>query len=227
MLAGDGLEELSGDDDPDARPDIPPDVDNLAQRLAQLLTALGARQGERSPFARERIPDYKCEFGHQKIPSYSGDIKSLKAYKQEVSMMLALCSAGASDKAVPHLVNAAAPDFKKLWFRGKYDVSNFDGPGSLERFYAVLKAMAGVQPVDELYDAMIYYLQNFKMNPQESIQEYITRETTVWEQLQEAVALIDGREADVVSPIHDQLRGMLLLRRSAIPIERLSHVDEG
>ena len=78
--------------------------------------------------------------------------------------------------------------------------------------------MAGVQPVDELYDSMMHYLQNFKMRPQEIIKEYITRETTVWEQLQEAVALIDGREGEAPSPIHEQLRGMLLLRRLAIPL---------
>ena len=50
----------------------------------------------------------------------------------------------------------------------------------------------------------------------------------VREQLQEAVALIDGNEeAEAISPIHDHLREMLLLRRFIISPKRLSGADEG
>ena len=95
MLAGGGFEELPGDEEVDAaRPDDEPDVDNLAQNLAQLLSALGRRRGENGPVARDRIPDYKREFGHQKIPVYDGNIKSLTVYKQEVSMMIAVFTRG-------------------------------------------------------------------------------------------------------------------------------------
>ena len=133
LTGGDGFEKLPGDEEVDpSRPDDEPDMENLSQNLAQLLSTLGRRRGATVPVARDRIPDYKREFGHQKIPVCDGKIKSLRVYEQEVSMMLALCSPRANEKVAPHLVNAASPDFKKRWFRGKYEVSNFDVPGSFD-----------------------------------------------------------------------------------------------
>ena len=88
-------------------------VDDLAERMGELLFKLGAKLPETRH--RDRTPDYKRESGHQKIPSYSGEATTLSAYKQDVKLMLSLCSPGACDQVVPHLVNAASPDFKKRW----------------------------------------------------------------------------------------------------------------
>ena len=78
--------------------------------------------------------------------------------------------------------------------------------------------MAGVQPVDELYDAITSYLTSFKQHTQETMKEFVKREGFWWEQLHEAVALTDGKDKDIhlIEPMHEQLRGMLLLRRSVI-----------
>ena len=90
MPAGNRLEELPGDESPEEEPGAPSGpVDELAQRLGELLTRLGAQWRDDARH-RDRTPDYKREFGHQKIPSYSGDIKARKAYTQDVKSMLDL-----------------------------------------------------------------------------------------------------------------------------------------
>ena len=81
----------------------------IAQDLAQLLTSIlsSSLGGTPSGANRGRIPDYHREFSYKKIPVYDGNIKNLRSYKQDVSMMVALCSEGADEKVVPHLVNAS------------------------------------------------------------------------------------------------------------------------
>ena len=64
--------------------------------------------------------------------------------------------------------------------------------------------MAGVQPVDELYETITSYLSTFKQHNQEAVKEYVKRERIWWEQLQEAVALTDGKDEDIylIEPLH-------------------------
>ena len=62
--------------------------------------------------------------------------------------------------------------------------------------------MAGVQPVDELYDAITSYLSTFKQHSHETMKEYIKREGIWWGQLQESVALTDGKEKTSISLNH-------------------------
>ena len=77
--------------------------------------------------------------------------------------------------------------------------------------------MSGITPVGELFTSFTYYLNTFKQGPQESIREYVEREAKIWEQVQESVAQMDDTEdVEDQQPIHDHLRGMLLLRRSSI-----------
>jgi hypothetical protein len=127
---------------------------------------------------------------------------------------------------VPHLVNASTAEFKRRWMRLKEATDSWTGPGTLEKFYDKLKDMAGVMPVDELFESMMFYLMKFTMHSQETVKEYVAREATVWEQLQDALDAMTSTVKDdggdpwhgirKTEPLHDQLRGMLLLRRSNI-----------
>ena len=80
--------------------------------------------------------------------------------------------------------------------------------------------MTGVQPDDELYDAISSYPSTFKQHNQGTMKEYIKREGIWWEQLQESVALTDDKDEIIhlIEPLHEQLRGLLLLRRSVIQV---------
>ena len=96
-------------------------------------------------------------------------------------------------------------------------MSIFDGPDGLTRFYAEIKKMAGIAPVDELYSTMSFSMRTFKPSPQESVKGYVDRESMVWEEVQEAIAQMDQKEdATTIEPVHDHLRDMLLLGRSHI-----------
>ena len=74
----------------------------------------------------------------------------------------------------------------------------------------------GASPtLDELFTSFTHYMNTLQQGPQESIREYVEREAKIWEHVQESVAQMDGTEnIEDGQPIHDQLRGMLLLRRS-------------
>ena len=51
----------------------------------------------------------------------------------------------------------------------------------------------------------------------DTVKEYVTREERVWEQLVQMAVQATEDEELARSPVHDQMRGMLLLRRSQIP----------
>ena len=50
---------------------------------------------------RTWTPDFNKEFSHRKIPVYDGKCKSLRTYRQEIDLLLAVCSEGAADQLVP------------------------------------------------------------------------------------------------------------------------------
>ena len=101
--------------------------------------------------------------------------------------------------------------------RAGLDMKQFSGAGYLERYFAEIKKMSGITPVDELFASFTHYLTIFKQHSQESVREYVEREAKSWEEVQEATASMDGsEEIDGQQPLHDHLRGMLLLRRSVI-----------
>ena len=54
-------------------------------------------------------------------------------------------------------------------------MADYDGPSGLDRFFAEVKRMSGIAPVDELFGSFTYYLNTFKQGPQESIREYVER----------------------------------------------------
>ena len=73
-------------------------------------------------------------------------------------------------------------------------MADYDGSGGLDRFFAEIKKVAGVAPVDELFSSFTYYLTTFKQGPHDSIREYVEGEAETWEQVQEAVAQMDGSD---------------------------------
>ena len=56
---------------------------------------------------------------------------------------------------------------------------------------------------------------------------YLKREAKTWERLQESVALMDGKtDIEGVQPMHDKMRGMLLLKRSKLTQMHYPNADE-
>ena len=175
------------------------------------------------------ITDYKREFNYMKFPSYDMNVKTLRRYKQDVALMLATCSPGAHKHVVPHLITQATSEFRNRWLKGNYKMEDFEGDNGLSLFYLELKKIAGTVPVDDLFDSTTFYLNVFRQTSTETVKEYIDREANQWEQFQESVSAIQavssrpedniGSEAiapERIEPIHDQLRGMLLLKRSVV-----------
>ena len=143
--------------------------------------------------------------------------------------MLATCSPGAHRHVVPHLITQATSEFRNRWLKGNYKMEDFEGDNGLSLFYLELKRIAGTGPVDDLFDSTTFYLNVFRQTSTETAKEYIDREANQWEQFQESVSAIQavssrpedniGSEAiapERIEPIHDQLRGMLLLKRSVV-----------
>ena len=84
-------------------------------------------------------------------------------------------------------------------------MSTFDGHEWLFNFYAGAKRIAGITPV-----------HNFKQSSREYVKEYMDRESLVWEEAQGATAhMYQLDDISSVHPVHDHMRGMLLLRRTS------------
>ena len=99
------------------------------------------------------------------------------------------------------------------------DMQSFLGKDGLEKFLLTLKSMAGVKPVDELYTAVYYYLMSFRQQAVESVREYLDREEKAWDDMKQilvAMRPLDATETVDPVPFHDQLRAILLLKRSSI-----------
>ena len=95
---------------PAPEPDV---VAALAEALQRAFSTVEERP------KRTWTPDFNKEFSHRKIPVYDGNYKSLRTYRQEIDLLLAICSEGAADQIVPHLINASTAEFKKKWVRSK------------------------------------------------------------------------------------------------------------
>ena len=100
---------------PVPQPDV---VAALAEALQRAFSGVEERP------KRTWTPDFNKEFSHRKIPVYDGNYKSLRTYRQEINLLLAICSEGAADQIVPHLINASTADFKKKWVRSKDALEN-------------------------------------------------------------------------------------------------------
>ena len=180
------------------------------RRTAQPSASTAPGSNNDFQLARE-ARDVAKELQHLKFPVYDGNIKSLRKYRKEVELCLSTCTEAAQQQAVPHLVQHASADFKQKWLRGKNDVKRYKGVDALKEFYAKLKEIAGVQQVDDLNDTLFYYIQHFKQSNSETIKEYVDREEQAWEDLQDSIRRMDNSDQEEISPIHDQLRGRLLL----------------
>ena len=69
-------------------------------------------------------------------------------------------------KVVPYLIKSADKEFKARWMRANHDMNKFDGPGSLDKFYAEIKRMSGITPVDELFVSFTFYMSSFRQGQQ-------------------------------------------------------------
>ena len=101
--------------------------------------------------------------------------------------------------------------------RGDYTLEQWIGAGRLELWYKGLNKIAGIQPVDELYEQLMHYLTIITQVSTGTVNEYIDREGNTWEVIQEALANIDDdTDVDALNPFHQQARGMILLRISPL-----------
>ena len=73
-------------------------------------------------------------------------------------------------------------------------MADCDGPSGLGKFFAEIKRVSGITPVDELITSFTYYLNTFKQGPHESIRGHVERGAKIWERVQESVAQMDGSE---------------------------------
>ena len=102
-----------------------------------------------------------------------------------------MLSDGADHYIVPYLISRSSVEFQAHLEREKYTAHEFLGEGSLDKFIKVCKKLANVQPTDELYENMIYYINMFKHQNAADMKAYIAKEKLAWERLQDATALMD------------------------------------
>ena len=91
------------------------------------------------------------------------------------------------------------------------------GPNGLNLFLETATGLAGIAPVDELHDAIYFYLNQLKQFSTESMQECLARESRLWDELLSILSSTDGTQldgADAPEPLRDKLRGRL--KRSVI-----------